>query len=82
MIAGLFSSAFEKAKELFKERFDEEVKYITLRYNNEKKRAEIVLFVHDLRAEEDRREILRTRYGMHGFAVVLEQAPPESQKNT
>lgn len=82
MIAGLFSSAFEKAKELFKERFDEEVKYITLRYNNEKKRAEIVLFVHDLRAEEGRREILRTRYGMHGFAVVFEQAPPESQKNT
>lgn len=78
MITGLFSSAFEKAKELFKERFDEEVKYITLRYNNEKKRAEIVLFVHDLCVEEDRREILRTRYGMHGFAVVFEKAPPET----
>ncbi len=78
MISGLFSAAFAHARDLLKSKFDEEVKYITLRYNNEKKRAEIVLFVHDLRLDDDRREVLRAQYGMHGFAVVFEQAPRET----
>jgi len=78
MLGGLFQSLWDKAKQTISERFNEEVKHIGFRYNNEKKRGEVVLYVYDLRLTEEKKEVLRGRYGDLGLAVVFEQAPTES----
>jgi hypothetical protein len=78
MLGDLFQTIWGKAKQVVAERFNEEVKHIGLRYNNEKKRGELVLYVYDLRLSEEKKEVLRGQYRDWGLAVVFEQAPPES----